>query len=862
MPPVATSRFVMTMRPAPRRVGTPTSFRWSGPAIIIGDNPIGDALRERLVADGVTVHAITGDDVDDVDDVTDAVDARLDAIWLNAFTPHLFITTPNDADASWPTTDADSLSRRRNAAIAMPYRVAQRWMTRAIDDGHINRASVVTVVRGGGDFLFGNPPIGETLTSNLDERFDATSSETGGVAGLTKAMLIECWMRGYRDTPMLVVDSPAGSSPSEVVDGVIAELATPSHDEEVSVRGNDRWTTVPIHQPLPPVDHRLSNVDASIDGDRITPGGVWIVAGGGRGITAMAAMELARRHRLKLHLLGMAPPPTIDAATRAAAREDRLALRRRTYTEVAARGDNPAKYWRHFEKAIEIDVTLSQMHAAGIDATYHSVDVSDAADVAAVLDRIRRTDGPIRGVIQGAGSGQDARFDRKRPDKVRQCLSAKIDGTASLAAATRDDPLEWFVGFGSISGRFGANGHTDYSAANDMMSKMIGRLQMQRPDTQCVTFHWHAWGDIGMATKPEAKLALEMIGMKFMPAREGLDHFLNELEHGGDATEVLITDRRYIRKFFASAMSAGETALWPMASEASSSETSDGDRFGTLVNPAVDRFLTHHTVGGRPTLPMVMAIEIMGESFWRHTSSRPTVIQNIVAHSPIKFAGDAPAVLTSGPVDGPNRFALMMDLQRRDGRIVAKDRVHFEATFAADSSAASVDPANRWPIDEAVHFEPVCYAPPEAPVHHGETLRCLRSSNVSSGTLRGIIIAPSPLELLGEDRSITRLVWSPAVADAVLYAGGYLVHHQFGRPSLPVSIQRIRLNRLPDAGEPLRATVEIIDHDAGHADLAAVLVGQNDELIFSIDRYRVAMLAPPEDTRVADRSQIETPKRS
>ena len=66
------------------------------------------------------------------------------------------------------------------------------------------------------------------------------------------------------------------------------------------------------------------------------------------------------------------------------------------------------------------------------------------------------------------------RFDRKRPDKVEQCLSAKIDGSIALMDATRNEPLEFFIGFGSISGRFGANGHTDYSMANDGLAKCIG----------------------------------------------------------------------------------------------------------------------------------------------------------------------------------------------------------------------------------------------------------------------------------------------------------------------------------------------------------------------------------------------------
>ncbi len=64
------------------------------------------------------------------------------------------------------------------------------------------------------------------------------------------------------------------------------------------------------------------------------------------------------------------------------------------------------------------------------------------------------------------------------------------------------------------------------------MRRPLHRYRMERPDVTSVTFHWHAWGDVGMATMPEAKLALEMIDMEFMPAAEGVAHFLNEFSTG------------------------------------------------------------------------------------------------------------------------------------------------------------------------------------------------------------------------------------------------------------------------------------------------------------------------------------------
>lgn len=110
--------------------------------------------------------------------------------------------------------------------------------------------------------------------------------------------------------------------------------------------------------------------------------------------------------------------------------------------------------------------------------------------------------------------------------------------------ATSNDPLEAFVGFGSISGRFGANGHTDYSLANEMLCKQIDWLKHQRPEVRAIGFHWHAWGDVGMATKPETKLALEMIQPSVhASAEEGIEHLITELEADAGESEVLITRR-------------------------------------------------------------------------------------------------------------------------------------------------------------------------------------------------------------------------------------------------------------------------------------------------------------------------------
>ncbi|MEM6469361.1 MAG: SDR family NAD(P)-dependent oxidoreductase [Planctomycetota bacterium] len=849
VPKMGTHRFTLRLAPADRLEGMPSSPSYSGDAVILGKNALANALAARLRDHGVTVHRLEAETIDELD-------AELDRIWSKRETPHLFLTTAHDSDAVRDVFDANAFELRQSRAIEVPYRLCQRWMQRMIDLKRMDSASLITLLRSGGDFGLG-----------MDQRIESRSTESGALAGLTKAMLIEAWMRGHRDTPMLVIDRATEfDHDREFLEQVWREWATPSYEEEVAFAPGQRSSLRAHHAPIK--ENRNSD---SLNEVHPSRGGTWLIAGGGRGITAMASMALAEKYGLKLHLLGMADPPSLDEETREFAKRDLMGLRRKTMRDVQAKGESPVKYWRRFEKAIEIDATLRECEQRGIAAKYHSVDISNFRAVQRLVDVIRREDGPIRGVIQGAGSGQDARFDRKRPEKVRQCFAAKVDGTIALAAATRDDPLEWFVGFGSISGRFGANGHTDYSAANEMLAKLIGQLRRQRNadggpvKTKCMTFHWHAWGDVGMATKPEAKLALEMIGMEFMPASDGLHHFLVEFEGGGDVSEVLITDRRYVRKFipageddrvFAAPMIMRETRRDEIHS------SGQVDELSVTLDPYSDLFLKEHLVGDRPTLPIVVALEMLAQaaSLDRVHSGgkwgRLLAATNVRALQPLKcVSDDAFAIELLKESDSTNSsWSLACDLRRRDGRIVESRRRHFKAELHfADEHGLKPRRDKRDELDlRSVKQLPISYPDhdPSSPIYHGPSLRTLRSLGFSlaqsenqSPIAVGTIVAPSPAHLFGEDRALSGWQTSPAVMDGVLYAAGMLAGKVGGRASLPVSVDRVAFGRLPVFGEPLQVIVrweKQIGNDRGL--MSATLVGQNGDRIAALDGYQIAWL--------------------
>src|SRR5262249_4519381 len=194
------------------------------------------------------------------------------------------------------------------------------------------------------------------------------------------------------------------------------------------------------------------------------------------------------------------------------------------------------------------DRTLRACAAAGVAATYHSCDVSAWDDLKRVLNRIREIDGPIEGILHGAGIVHDAAFRRKKAAHVRQTFAAKNVSATSLSEPTRDDPLRHFIAFGSVSGRLGMIGQADYSSANDLLCKQIDGLRRLRPECRSVGIHWHAWGETGLATLPELEATFASFDFKFMPPAEGLDHLIRELECGAPESEVMFTSAEFCRK--------------------------------------------------------------------------------------------------------------------------------------------------------------------------------------------------------------------------------------------------------------------------------------------------------------------------
>jgi len=267
---------------------------------------------------------------------------------------------------------------------------------------------------------------------------------------------------------------------------------------------------------------------------------VFLVSGGGRGITAESVIGLAAVRPMRFALLGrtrLADWPTdIDPNLSVIELQGMLARK----AMVEGRKVIPAEIGRHADRLCasrDIEATLRRLKAAGSDAIYRSVDVSNAEELKDVVQDVRRNWGPISGLIHGAGVLADKLIVDKTDAQVLQVYRTKVGGLVALLEALRDEPLEFISLFASIAGRFGNPGQADYAMANEVLNRVAWVLQATRSRCHVSCTNWGPW-DGGMVTDPIRRQFVSR-GIPIIPISIGVDAFVRELAAGCETPEIV-----------------------------------------------------------------------------------------------------------------------------------------------------------------------------------------------------------------------------------------------------------------------------------------------------------------------------------
>jgi NAD(P)-dependent dehydrogenase (short-subunit alcohol dehydrogenase family) len=629
-----------------------------------------------------------------------------------------------------------------------------------------------------------------------------------------------------------VLDTAATLPAADVAAAALAEMQDGSGPVETALVDGRRMRVVPCE----------TSPRAAAPLAALAKGSAWIVTGGARGVTAECCRELGRRHGLRLALVGSTVPVPVEPAwltlDEAAARD----LKGRVMLDAKARGEDPRGAWKRIEKSIEIERSLAKFRAAGVEARYYACNLADAAAVRTAVGRIVADLGAVRGIVHGAGFEAACRFEKKTLEGLESTLGPKCAGLEHLLAAVDPATLQAVIGFGSTSGRLGGHGQADYSLANDMLAKIVGGLRQRRPGLRATVFHWHAWDEVGMASRPESRFVLEQFGLKFMPLAEGVRRFMDEVEAGLPDAEVLVTEPAMCPDAIVQEVPAGAPAR-----SASGSLVERVERDGTVtrvsfrLDPTVDRFLLDHLQYGRPLLPAVMGLELLAQGAAAAEDGMSVgEIRDFVVERPIAFPTDLSRTvrveIRRGPLGIEARGCSVV--LNADGRPAGEERTHVRGVVmpAAEPIVAVSEPA-------PMPYYPTTYRD-DSPLRHGPSMRTLAGLFLDRNGGWARLTAVSP-EVVAQPRGAHGWTVPIALLDGCVMACGIYSYVMCGqRVEVPVRIDRFRLVSTPRPGEKCDGQLWFRGQDVRETAYDFVLFGADGRPLLALDGLHLAVMGP------------------
>jgi epothilone polyketide synthase D len=175
----------------------------------------------------------------------------------------------------------------------------------------------------------------------------------------------------------------------------------------------------------------------------------------------------------------------------------------------------------------ESRAVLEELTRDGVQVRVAAVDVTDRGQVASLLEDVRRTMPPLRGVMHSAAVFHDGFLAGLTREDITRSMAPKALGAWNFHLETLEAPLDWFVMFSSAARVMASAGLTAYASSNQFLSALARyRRGLGLPAT---SVDWGAVSDVGIAAR-DATVAKGLARMGFLGlAPQGVMRALGEI---------------------------------------------------------------------------------------------------------------------------------------------------------------------------------------------------------------------------------------------------------------------------------------------------------------------------------------------
>ncbi len=196
----------------------------------------------------------------------------------------------------------------------------------------------------------------------------------------------------------------------------------------------------------------------------------------------------------------------------------------------------------------EAVAVLADLRASGTEIIAESLDVASEEGLRAVLDRVRVSGPPLRGIVHSAGVLDDAGLLQQSAQRFERVFAPKVLGGWLLDALTRNDTLDWFVSYSSVASVFGSAGQANHSAANAFLDVLAHERRLR--GLPSLSINWGPWTEVGAAADRGITERLASQGLGALTPDQGLSAFRRLLESDITQAAVLPVDwSRYLARF-------------------------------------------------------------------------------------------------------------------------------------------------------------------------------------------------------------------------------------------------------------------------------------------------------------------------
>ncbi|MCG8549562.1 MAG: SDR family NAD(P)-dependent oxidoreductase, partial [Desulfobacterales bacterium] len=182
---------------------------------------------------------------------------------------------------------------------------------------------------------------------------------------------------------------------------------------------------------------------------------------------------------------------------------------------------------RHSPSASALE-SIQEIRDAGVEVISRQVNIGDRDSLSNALHEIRTSMPAIRGVLHLAGVLGEGDMLRQDVKEMEPVMAPKMEGAWNLHLLTKNDPLDHFVMFSSITSLWGGHGLGAYSASNMFLDLLASYRKAH--GLPALSINWGAFSEKGMIAQDEAGAKLRAkAGIDAFTPQEALAHLFTAM---------------------------------------------------------------------------------------------------------------------------------------------------------------------------------------------------------------------------------------------------------------------------------------------------------------------------------------------